>query len=294
MRPVVKGVAVALAAAVLACGAGYRLVGGGAHRKMCGDSPAGKTRIAVIAVGMDDYFEQASGGTTGTVKDVAGASIDGSPGYHMFYVPDPEGGTTVDVLTGYSSSGIPATSHYEHVTLATKQSLKLIGIEDPFTLVLLEANCGDEGSLGPSFVVTRLVRLGGTEDYPLNVSAAVKDLLARNEDFLAEVKPEIDKEIAAGKEETFKHEGAGITSDRTVLPLVHWEGDHLVVQIRSITVVTEMGWGCPIQTKDPCAAASARIRVECAVTFTVDRKGAVTGVEKTPPTSSAEGLQPPP
>jgi hypothetical protein len=288
------GVAVAFAAAAIACGTGYRLAGGGAHRKLCWDRPLGKTTIGVIAVGMNAYFEEASGGVMGTMKDVAGVSVEGSPGYHMFYVPDPEGGATVDVLTGYSSSGIPATSHYEHVTLATAKSLKMIGIEDPFTLVVLEANCGDEGSLGPSFVVTRLIRLGGTEDYPLNLSAVVKDLLAKNEDFLNEMKPEIDEEIAARKEEVFKHKGAGMKSDRTVIPLVSWEGDHLVVTIRSIIVETEMGWGCPIQTQDPCAAASARITVECSVTYSVDRKGNVIDTEKAPLTGSAEGLQPPP
>jgi hypothetical protein len=138
------------------------------------------------------------------------------------------------------------------------------------------------------------------------------ELMKRNDAYLAEVKPEIDKllyppgqdDSGEAEQETGGLEPAtaqtpfsqGMEAAGPVtVPFALWKDDKLVVKIKTRYRATYYGWPCAVKTTaDPaCTAASMEATIDCMVSFTVDKDGSVANAEKTPPERSVKSFPPP-
>jgi hypothetical protein len=254
-------------------------------------SPKAKMHIGVLATGLDSYWQEMS---IGTMAGAMGLSMDGEQGYRLFYFLDPKKKAGAPGTGGAGSDCSRKINSFDRITMATAKTIKNLGIDVPYALVRLEVNCGDDQNAGGMFVVTRMKRLDGTMKYPLDVTKAVTEALDGSTKYLEGKKPEIDKLLAELKPQVGFGVGDAETKRSTdVLPFVAWKDDRLVIRVRTRVVDTQLGWGCPVQTEEPCAAVSGKATVELNVTTTVDRKGSVVGTETSPPTTSVQNFPPP-
>jgi hypothetical protein len=245
--------------------------------------------VGVLVAGVENFFEERS---IGTMEGAVGVSMEGGPGYHLFYFPDLKKGTGAHVVTGISGS-IQSHTYYDKVTLATAESIKSLGIHDPFALIRYEVSCGSESYIDYAFVMTVMERLDGTPAYPLHMTEVMADLFLRNEKILKKRADEIEKALEVLREQ-FKAKGAEIRKETSIFPLAYWKDDGLEVTIQTLFREMEYGWGCPIQTPEPCSALSMVITVENNSSFRVDRNGKVLKMTAAPLQSYSQGSLPPP
>ncbi|MFH1437266.1 MAG: hypothetical protein ABIJ56_16275 [Pseudomonadota bacterium] len=275
------------------CG-GKQAVSSSSRHGVCENSHPGKMRVGVLVNGIGEILQAQK---IGTAADAFGVIVDGDMRYRVFFFPDNVSGSGAYVVTG-SQGGIQQHRSFGKVTLATMESMKNLGIHDPYALVRFEINCGDDEEMGHTFVMTDMKRLDGTSEYPLDLTAVIKDILKRSEDLLAEKESEIEELLARQRE-------AGpfqVDERRTiVLPFIYWQDERLVASIRSRVIEDERLLSSPLPDKQAPGPAganapkylSARSMVEFSVTFTVTKDGTIESIEPSEPTHSFTVYPPP-
>ena len=261
---------------------------------ICGKNQPEKMRVGVLVSGIDEIFQAQK---IGTAPDAFGVIMNSDMRYRVFFFPDKASGSNAYVVTGGQGS-IQQHKSYKKVTLATVESMKSLGIHDPYALVRFEVNCGDGETIGPTFVMTKMKRLDGTSGYPLDLTSVIQDILKRSEELLAEKESEIEELLAKQRETPPFQVHKRYT---TVMPFIFWQDERLVVSIRSRVIEDERLWSSPLPDKQAFGPGganapkylSARSMVEFIVTFTVTKDGTIESIEPSEPTHSLTSYPPP-
>jgi hypothetical protein len=159
-----------------------RVTTGPDSRKVPGFHPLPGTAVGVL-VG-DARGVLAEEGRSGPPDALCFSSGGGS--YRWVYIPV-TGNPAIGTLSIPVGEKGEASQKFEHLSMATRETLRPLGVTVLYTLVRVEVNGGRGSPATDRFVATRLLAvLDGTTDYPIRVAAAVEKLKTRARTILAE------------------------------------------------------------------------------------------------------------
>lgn len=156
------------------------------------------------------------------------AFSSGGGSYRWTYVPV----TDKPLITGLS---VPLGEKgdrrktYPSLSMANPQTIKQWDISGPYALVEVEVNDGEGTPSEEGFVATKMTRLDGTKEYPLQLAAVVKELGRRYQTWKSDNKAKLDDALEEARKKALGDKKA--TGPQEVSEVFHitWlpDKDHL-------------------------------------------------------------------
>ncbi|HLW65270.1 MAG TPA: hypothetical protein VKS79_08125 [Gemmataceae bacterium] len=140
--------------------------------------------------------------------------------YRWVYVPadnDPAK-TNLDLPAGDKGE----RRRFNNVALATPDSLKPLGIEAKYALVEIEVNNGGGCPAFHSFAATKMKKLDGTKEYPLDMIKVVDELRKKYDEHLRDEAQIIDAAMVEAGEKSLKEQKATGPRERSELMFLTW------------------------------------------------------------------------
>jgi hypothetical protein len=140
--------------------------------------------------------------------------------YQWVYVQAEQNPTwpSLDLPIGRESERRP----FKNLSLAMPDTVKRFGIAANYSLVEVEVNGGLGCPANDSFAATKMTRLDGTKDYPLNVARVVEELRKKYDDHLRDEAQTIDAAMVDAGEKHLKEEKATGPRERSELMFLTW------------------------------------------------------------------------
>jgi hypothetical protein len=140
--------------------------------------------------------------------------------YRWVYVQVAQNPTwpSLDIPVGRETERKP----FKDLSLATPETVTRFGVTTKYALVEMEVNGGLGGPAHHSFAATKMTRLDGTKEYPLNVAKVVEELGKKYEDHLRDEAQKIDAAMVEAGEKYLKEEMATGPRERSELLFLTW------------------------------------------------------------------------
>jgi hypothetical protein len=145
----------------------------------------------------------------------------GGDSYRWVYVP-------VKEKPGLGTLVVPAgekgekTKQFHNLSLATPQTVRQLGITQPYTLVEVEVNGGLGSPAEESFVATHIQVLDGTEKFPLKVAEVMNQLHRRYEAYLQKEQKEIEATLKEAQKKALGERKPTGSRETSQLVYVAW------------------------------------------------------------------------
>jgi hypothetical protein len=140
----------------------------------------------------------ASEGRSGPPDGLCFSSGGGS--YRWVYLQVP-GKPAIGSLTLPVGEKGEALEKFDRLSMASRATVKPLGVTAPYTLVRVEVNGGRGSPATDRFVATQLEVLEGTDQYPIHVAAEIESLKSRAHTLLAEERHRSDLEAGMARAE---------------------------------------------------------------------------------------------
>lgn len=201
------------------------------HRKYF--SLPGKT-IGILAGDVREMMGQE--GRSGPPKAYGFSAAGGS--YRWVYTPAQDKSIiqNLQVAVGENGNRIKV---YPALNMADPDTVKPWKIDAPYALVEVEVNDAQGAPPDEGFVATKMTRLDGTREYPLNLPDVVADGRKRYQRFLDEQATRIEDGLAEAVRKHLKGEKPTGPRETRELFYITWLPDQQVVRMHFRTQVTE-------------------------------------------------------
>ncbi|HEV3142706.1 MAG TPA: hypothetical protein VGZ47_02360 [Gemmataceae bacterium] len=143
--------------------------------------------------------------------------------YRWAYVPAENNPRKTNLDLPVSEKG--ERKHFENVCLATAETVKPFGIQAKYALVELEVNGGLGCPACHSFAATKITRLDGTKEFPLDVAKVIAELSKKYDEHLRDEAQKIDNAMVEAGEKYLKDEKATGPRERSELMFLTWLPD---------------------------------------------------------------------
>lgn len=152
--------------------------------------------------------------------------------YRWVYIPS-DGDAIINNLQVPVADGTKKV--YPRLNMATPTSVKKWDIDKLYALVEVEVNDGDGSPANDSFVATKMKKLDGSKDYPIQVVEVIADLKKQYEAHLTEKQKDIDAAMDEAAKKALKDRKPTGPRDKSTLMFVTWmpESEKLVVRFQS-------------------------------------------------------------
>ena len=162
--------------------------------------------------------------------------------YRWVYVPS-DGQALINNLQVPVADG--SKKVYPRLNMATPTSVKKWDIDKLYSLVEVEVNDGDGSPANDSFVATKLKKLDGSKDYPIQVADVIADLKKQYEAHLTERQKDIDAAMDEAAKKALKERKPTGPREKSTLMFVTWmpESEKLVVRFRTQITDGEYKYG---------------------------------------------------
>jgi len=146
-------------------------------------------------------------------------SVNEKPTIRNLSLPLPEGKTKV----------------YPSLSMASPALVKPLGIEAPYALVEIEVNDGAGSPASDAFVATKMTKLDGGKEYPLQVAEVIAEARKRYEAYLSDQRGKIDIAMVEAAKKSIKERQPTGPREQSTLMFVTWMPDteKLVVRFRT-------------------------------------------------------------
>lgn len=147
------------------------------------------------------------------------------------------------------------TKVYPKLNMANPTTVKAWGIDAPYTLVEVEVNDGAGSPTNDSFVATRMSKLDGSKQFPIQVAAVIADLKKQYQTHLSEKQKDLDAAMEDAAKKTIKdRKPTGPRESQTVM-FATWIAESEKLQVRFFTRITDgdykYGNGINIELRPP-------------------------------------------
>jgi hypothetical protein len=251
----------------------------------------------------------------------------GGNSYRWVYVPVRERPLITNLTLRVGEKG-GSTKTYPSLSMANAATVKQWDIGVPYALVEVEVNDGEGSPAEEGFAATKMTRLDGTRDFPMNLPEVVKELRKRAQDHIQGHGKQIDEAMAAAEKKALGDRKKTGPRETAELFYLTWLPDKERLQARFRSRITDgayaYGTGVPprpIPLPPPplppggkgAAPAPAPLRpppppfgdgrgirfgtqfgIEIGVVFEVNKSGKVTRITDLPIESFQSELPPPP
>jgi hypothetical protein len=157
----------------------------------------------VIGLLVSDVAGKMSHDGRGGPPDAMGFSVDNGS-YRWVYVPVAAPDAIIQNLQVPVGEKGDRVQKYPLLNMANARTIKQWNIQVPYALVEIEVNNEQGSPAGESFVGTKMTRLDGTKEYPLDVTATLADLKKRHAEWKKEQKDKLDEALAGAQKKAIK------------------------------------------------------------------------------------------
>lgn len=175
-------------------------------------------------------------GRSGTPDALAFSSNGAS--YRWLYLPVAERPQITDlrVRTGVKGDGVKT---YPSLSMASPRTLAPMKIAVPYALVEVEVNDGQGSPAEDAFVATKMTRLDGTKEYPLNVAELMTELPKKYAAWKAKNQDKHDEAMTTARKQAIENRTA--TGPRQTQELVYatWLTETQRLRVHFRTTITD-------------------------------------------------------
>jgi len=239
-------------------------------------------------------------GRFGAPENLAFSS--GGASYRWVYVPG-------ERLAQINSLKVPVgekgerTQVYRRLSLANPRTLAQFDIKVPFALVEVEVNDGQGSPATEGFVATRMTRLDGSKEYPLNVADLMTELPKKYAAWKAQQQEKLDEAMTAAQKKAIGDRKA--TGPRQTRELIYatWLPETKRMRVHFRTTVsdgefkTAPGGAPPKESfavqQPPRALTGTAFGIEFGLGYEVSAEGQVIGEVTLPPQAFKTEVGPP-
>lgn len=206
---------------------------------------------------------------------------------------------------------------YPRLNMATPTSVKKWDIDKLYSLVEVEVNDGEGSPANDSFVATKMKKLDGSRDYPIQVAAAIADVKKQYEAYLTENQKSIDAAMDEAAKKLLKDRKPTGPRENSTLMFVTWMPDAEKLVVRFLTKTTDgdykygnginiefqprplppgpaQGGPAPPRRLENGLRYGAQFGVEHGAQFEVSKSGKVDKIKSLAPQTFTKELPPPP
>ncbi|MCE9530501.1 MAG: hypothetical protein K8T89_05130 [Planctomycetes bacterium] len=234
--------------------------------------------------------------------------------YRWVYVPVKEKAIITNLQVHLPGDKIKV---YPSLNMANPATVKDWGIDTPYTLVEVEVNDGEGSPAEDAFVATKMKKLDGSKEFPIQIATVIADLRKQYQSHLTEKQKDLDAAMDTAAKKALKENKPTGPRETSTLMFVTWmpETERLIVRFRS--TITDgnykYGNGINIELPRPAlppgppkggAAAPPRLEnglrfgeqfgIEYGVQFEVHKSGKLERTSILEPQSFEKMLPPPP
>jgi hypothetical protein len=156
--------------------------------------------------------------------------------YRWVYVPS-DGAALINNLQVPVADGSKRV--YPRLNMATPTSVKKWDIDKLYSLVEVEVNDGDGSPANDSFVATKMKKLDGSKDYPIQVAAVIADAKKQYDAHLSEKQKDIDTAMEDAAKKALKDRKPNGPREKNTLMFVTWMPDTEKLVVRFLTKITD-------------------------------------------------------
>lgn len=128
---------------------------------------------------------------------------------------------------------------FPSLNMANPDTVKQWKIQAPYALVEVEVNDGLGAPAQEGFVATKMKRLDGTKEYPLNVAKVVEELKDRYEKDLKKLEDKISQAMEQSKEDAIGKNAATGPREKKTLMYLTWVSDQKRLRMHFRTTITD-------------------------------------------------------
>lgn len=178
--------------------------------------------------------------------------------YRWVYVPVENNAIITNLLVPLPNE---KTKVYPKLSMASPTTVKQWGIDAPYALVEVEVNDGAGSPINDSFVATKMSRLDGSKDYPIQIATSIADLKKQFQSHLSEQQKELDAAMQEAAKKAIKdRKPTGPREVQTVM-FATWLAESEKLQVRFFTRITDgdykYGNGINIELRPPAPPVPA-------------------------------------
>lgn len=234
--------------------------------------------------------------------------------YRWVYVPVQEKAMIQNLRVNLPEGKVKV---YPSLSMASPTTVKPWGIDAPYALVEVEVNDGAGSPAEDAFTATKMTRLDGTKDYPIDVAATIAACRKQYESHLTEKQKDLDAAMDEAAKKALKGRKPTGPREKNTLMFVTWMPDAERLVVRFLTRVTDgdykyggginielpprplppgpaLGGAVPPPRLENGLRYGAQFGIEYGAQFEVSKAGKVEKVKTLPPESFAKELPPPP
>ncbi len=174
----------------------------------------------------------------GGPPDAMGFSLDGGS-YRWVYVPVAAADAIIQNLKVPVGEKRGREQSYPLLNMANARTIKQWNIQVPYALVEVEVNNEQGTPAGESFVGTKMTRLDGTKDYPLDVTATVAELKKRYAGWKKDNKDKLDEAMLDAQKKALKDRKATGPAETQELVYMTWKSEEKRLSVHFRTTITD-------------------------------------------------------
>ncbi len=131
------------------------------------------------------------------------------------------------------------TRVYPKLSMANPTTLKASGIDAPYALVEIELNDGAGSPVADAFAATRIRKLDGSKDYPIQAATAITDFKKRYDAYLSEKQKDLDAAMDEAAKKAIKDRTPTGPRDKSTVMFITWMSETESLQVRFLTRITD-------------------------------------------------------
>jgi hypothetical protein len=192
----------------------------------------------VIGLLVSDVAPKMSHDGRGGPADAMGFSVDNGS-YRWVYVPVAGPDAIIQNLQVPVGEKGGRVQVYPLLNMANPKTVKQWNIQVPYALVEMEVNNEQGSPAGESFVGTKMTRLDGTKDYPLNVAETVADLKKRHAEWKKEQKEKLDEALMGAQKKAIADRKPTGPQETQELMYMTWLPESKRMRVAFRTTITD-------------------------------------------------------
>ncbi len=175
----------------------------------------------------------------GGPPDSMGFSVNNGS-YRWIYVPVEQRADAIifDLNVPAGEKG-NLTQRYPLLNMANARTVKKWNIDASYALVEVEVNNGEGSPAGESFAATKMTRLDGTKDYPLNVTETVASMKKRYAEWKNEQKDKLDEAMLDSQKKALKDRKPTGPRETQELMYMTWDAEAKRLRVSFRTTMSD-------------------------------------------------------
>ncbi len=234
--------------------------------------------------------------------------------YRWVYVPS-DGQAIINNLQVPVADG--SKKVYPRLNMASPTTVKKWDIDKLYSLVEVEVNDGDGSPANDSFVATKMKKLDGSKDYPIQVAEVIAEVKKQYQAHLTEKQKDLDAAMDEAAKKALKDRKPTGPREKNTLMFVTWMPETEKLVVRFLTKITDgdykYGGGINIELgprplpPGPVGGGPAppqrlgnglrygtQFGIEFGVQFEVGKSGKIDKIKTLEPQAFSKDLPPPP